>query len=83
MSERRLKTVFTLKSGKSIVIHIYEKECFDIYDQWINYNITAKVKTDPNKVNISKAKNGVVYEKIGILLEEVAAIQIGDAAYGD
>ncbi len=76
--QKKLKAVFTLKSGKSIVIHMYEDECFKFYDQWIKYNKNAQ-NDDPNKINISKKIKGVTIETVGILLEEIAAVQIGDS----
>lgn len=76
--QKKLKAVFTLKSGKSIVIHMYEDECFKFYDQWIKYNKNVQ-NDDPNKINISKKIKGVTIETVGILLEEIAAVQIGDS----
>lgn len=83
VQQKKLKAVFTLKSGKSIVIHMFEDECFKFYDQWINYNRNNTQTEDPNKINISKKAKGVVIETVGILLEEIAAIQIGDSSYND
>lgn len=84
--QRKLKTVFTLKSGKSIVVHMFEDECFGIYQDWLKYDSSTIVKDadkDPNKINISKKSRGITVETIGILLSEVAAIQINENTYGD
>jgi hypothetical protein len=85
-NQRKLKTVFTLKSGKSIVVHMFEDECFGIYTDWLKYNsskIVDDAEKDPNKINISKKNHGVIVETIGILLSEIAAIQINENSYGD
>ena len=34
---RVLKTIYTLKSGKSIVVSMLEDECIRVYNEWINY----------------------------------------------
>jgi len=71
--KRKMKMVFTLKSGKSIVISIYEDQCFKIYNQWVNY---IPQPNEVSKATIDKKKNNLIFEMVGILLSEIAAIQI-------
>ena len=70
---RKMKMVFTLKSGKSIVVSIYEDQCFKIYNQWVNY---IPQPNEVSKATIDKKKNNLISEMVGILLSEIAAIQI-------
>jgi len=71
--KRKMKMVFTLKSGKSIVVSIYEDQCFKIYNQWVNY---IPQPNEVSKATIDKKKNNLIFEMVGILLSEIAAIQI-------
>jgi len=73
MKRRKMKMVFTLKSGKSIVVSIYEDQCFKIYNQWVNY---IPQPNEVSKATIDKKKNNLIFEMVGILLSEIAAIQI-------
>ena len=34
---KNMKVVFTLKSGKSIVVTMFQDVCFTIYNQWVNH----------------------------------------------
>lgn len=70
---RKMKMVFTLKSGKSIVISLYEDECFKIYNQWVNY---VPSPDEIPKANVNKKKDNMIVEMVGILLSEISAIQI-------
>ena len=70
---RILKTVFTLKSGKSIVVSMFEEQCFKIYNQWVE---SKKNKLDEFIVVHEKKKQGDIIEMIGILVSEISAIQI-------
>ena len=70
---RILKTVFTLKSGKSIVVSMFEEQCFKIYNQWVE---SKKNKLDEFIVVHEKKKSGEIVEMIGILVSEISAIQI-------
>ncbi|HPO11505.1 MAG TPA: hypothetical protein PLM63_02910 [bacterium] len=74
MSKSRiLKTVFTLKSGKSIVVSMYEDQCFKLYNQWVE---SKKSTSDEFIVVHEKKKQGEIIEMIGILVSEIAAVQI-------
>ncbi len=74
MSKSRiLKTVFTLKSGKSIVVSMYEDQCFKLYNQWVE---SKKSASDEFIVVHEKKKQGEIIEMIGILVSEIAAVQI-------
>ena len=70
---RILKTVFTLKSGKSIVVSMFEEQCFKLYNQWVE---SKKNKLDEFIVVHEKKKQGDIIEMIGILVSEISAIQI-------
>lgn len=70
---RILKTVFTLKSGKSIVVSMFEEQCFKLYNQWVE---SKKNKEDEFIVMHEKKKQGDTIEMIGILVSEISAIQI-------
>lgn len=70
---RILKTVFTLKSGKSIVVSMFEEQCFKLYNQWVE---SKKNKEDEFIVVHEKKKQGDIIEMIGILVSEISAIQI-------
>ena len=70
---RILKTVFTLKSGKSIVVSMFEEQCFKLYNQWVE---SKKNKEDEFIVVHEKKKSGEIVEMIGILVSEISAIQI-------
>ena len=75
-SNRALKMVITLKSGKSIVNTGFEDECFKIYNQWIAYKTPKDDSVD--KVIIEKKKNNLIVEVIGILTSEIVSMQITD-----
>jgi len=66
--------VFTLKSGKSIVVSMNEEQAFSIYDQWVNF--IPKENNDVSKIKIDKKKDNVIIETVGILLSEISAIQM-------
>lgn len=70
---RKMKMVFTLKSGKSIVVSLYEDQCFKIYNQWVNY---IPLPNEVSKATVDKKRNNLISEMVGILLSEIAAIQI-------
>jgi len=70
---RKMKMVFTLKSGKSIVVSMYEDQCFKLYNQWVNYVPTPM---DMSKATVDKKKDNMITEMVGILLSEISAIQI-------
>lgn len=75
-SNRALKMVITLKSGKSIVNTGFEDECFKIYNQWIAYKTPKDDSVD--KVIIEKKKNNLIVEVIAILTSEIVSMQITD-----
>ncbi len=70
-----LKSVFTLKSGKSIVVSMFEEQGFKIYNEWVKFN-PSENNNDVFKVVHEKKKDGVVVEAVCILFSEIAAIQI-------
>lgn len=74
---RILKLVFTLKSGKSIVVSMAEEQAFYVYEQWLNF--VKDSKNDVSKIKIDKKKDDKVVEVVTILLSEIAAIQIVDS----
>lgn len=73
-NSRNMKTVYILKSGKSVVVTMPEEQAFEIYNQWIkdNNNVNA------DKIKIDKKRNTLLVEVTGILLSEIAAIQIAE-----
>jgi len=73
-TNRVIKMVFTLKSGKSIVVSMNEEQAFSIYDQWVNF--IPKENNDVSKIKIDKKKDNVIIETVGILLSEISAIQM-------
>ena len=73
-TNRVIKMVFTLKSGKSIVVSMNEEQAFSIYEQWVNF--IPSEKTDVSKIKIEKKKDNVIIETVGILLSEISAIQM-------
>jgi len=66
--------VFTLKSGKSIVVTMNEEQAFSIYEQWVNF--IPKEKVDVSKIKIEKKKDNSIIEAVSILLSEISAIQM-------
>jgi len=73
-TNRMIKMVFTLKSGKSIVVSMNEEQAFSIYEQWVNF--IPSEKTDVSKIKIEKKKDNVIVETVGILLSEISAVQM-------
>ncbi len=73
-TNRMIKMVFTLKSGKSIVVSMNEEQAFSIYEQWVNF--IPKENNDVSKIKIDKKKDNVIIETVGILLSEISAIQM-------
>ncbi len=73
-ANRVIKMVFTLKSGKSIVVSMNEEQAFSIYEQWVNF--IPSEKTDVSKIKIEKKKDNVIIETVGILLSEISAVQM-------
>ena len=73
-ANRVIKMVFTLKSGKSIVVSMNEEQAFSIYEQWVNF--IPSEKTDVSKIKIEKKKDNVIVETVGILLSEISAVQM-------
>jgi len=73
-TNRVIKMVFTLKSGKSIVVSMNEEQAFSIYEQWVNF--IPKENNDVSKIKIDKKKDNVIIETVGILLSEISAIQM-------
>ncbi len=73
-TNRVIKMVFTLKSGKSIVVSMNEEQAFSIYEQWVNF--IPSEKTDVSKIKIEKKKDNVIVETVGILLSEISAVQM-------
>jgi len=71
--------VFTLRSGKSIVVSMNEDQAFSIYDQWVNF--IPNSETDISKIKIEKKKNNNIVESVAILLSEISAIQIGESNF--
>lgn len=75
MNESVMKMVFTLKSGKSIVIHMFSDQCLDIYNQVKAYNSQNKELSD--KIHLcKKQQNEEINEAIVLFISELAAIQI-------
>jgi len=70
-----MKMVFTLKSGKSIVVSMLEEQCFNVYNQWVKF-VPETSTVDVSKINLDKKRDNLIVETIGILLKEIAAIQI-------
>jgi hypothetical protein len=66
--------VFTLASGKSIVVTMNEEQAFSIYEQWVNF--IPKEKVDVSKIKIEKKKDNSIIEAVSILLSEISAIQM-------
>jgi len=73
-TNRMIKMVFTLKSGKSIVVSMNDEQAFSIYEQWVNF--IPKENNDVSKIKIDKKKDNVIVETAGILLSEISAIQM-------
>lgn len=73
-TNRMIKMVFTLKSGKSIVVSMNEEQAFSIYEQWVNF--IPKENNDVSKIKIDKKKDNVIVETVGILLSEISAVQM-------
>ena len=73
-ANRVIKMVFTLKSGKSIVVTMNEEQAFSIYEQWVNF--IPKEKVDVSKIKIEKKKDNSIIEAVSILLSEISAIQM-------
>ena len=73
-TNRMIKMVFTLKSGKSIVVSMNDEQAFSIYEQWVNF--IPSEKTDVSKIKIEKKKDNVIVETVGILLSEISAVQM-------
>ncbi len=73
-ANRVIKMVFTLASGKSIVVTMNEEQAFSIYEQWVNF--IPSEKTDVSKIKIEKKKDNVIVETVGILLSEISAVQM-------
>jgi hypothetical protein len=69
-----MKTVYILKSGKSVVVTMPEEQAFEIYNQWIKDNNSINA----DKIKIDKKRNNLLVEVTGILLSEIAAIQIAE-----
>lgn len=74
---RVLKTIYTLKSGKSIVVSMLEDECIRVYNEWINYTDNNSNIISP-KIVIEKKENNKIVEICAILVSEISAIQIDD-----
>ncbi len=74
---RVLKTIYTLKSGKSIVVSMLEDECIRVYNEWINYTDNNSTIISP-KIVIEKKENNKIVEICAILVSEISAIQIDD-----
>lgn len=73
-ANRVIKMVFTLASGKSIVVTMNEEQAFSIYEQWVNF--IPKEKVDVSKIKIEKKKDNSIIEAVSILLSEISAIQM-------
>ena len=75
---RVLKTIYTLKSGKSIVVSMLEDECIRVYNEWINYTTDSNSTIISPKIVIEKRENNKIVEICAILVSEISAIQIDD-----
>jgi hypothetical protein len=75
---RVLKTIYTLKSGKSIVVSMLEDECIRVYNEWINYTTDNDSTIISPKIVIEKKENNKIVEICAILVSEISAIQIDD-----
>lgn len=75
---RVLKTIYTLKSGKSIVVSMLEDECIRVYNEWINYTTDNDPAIISPKIVIEKKENNKIVEICAILVSEISAIQIDD-----
>lgn len=75
---RVLKTIYTLKSGKSIVVSMLEDECIRVYNEWINYTTDNDPANISPKIVIEKKENNKIVEICAILVSEISAIQIDD-----
>ncbi len=74
---RVLKTIYTLKSGKSIVVSMLEDECIRVYNEGINYTDNNSTIISP-KIVIEKKENNKIVEICARLVSEISAIQIDD-----
>lgn len=85
-TKKIFKTVFTLVSGKSIVVSITEKECLDAHDSWIRYIYKDTVLSDDSPLLkiplvetisfIKRDSDGKLIEISTIKISEISAIQI-------
>lgn len=75
---RVLKTIYTLKSGKSIVVSMLEQECFRVYNEWVTYIPNPDLTISPAKIVIEKKEANKIVEICTILVSEIASIQIDD-----
>mgnify|MGYP003590801882 CR=1 FL=1 len=78
---RIMKMIFTLKSGKSIVVSLIEEEALKSYNEWINS--IKENKQENSLVIISKKSKNRFNEIISILCTEIASIQIVKNEYGE
>ena len=84
--KRILKKVFTLNSGKSIVVSITEKECLEAHDKWVRYiyknqpldenSPLAKIPVNEIITFMKKDNNDRLIEISTIKTSEIASIQI-------
>lgn len=75
-SNEIMKMIFTLKSGKSIVIHMYKDHCLNIYEQVLKYDINNNTMSD--KINLCKKCKDDITEAIVLFISELAALQINE-----
>ena len=72
-----MKMIFTLKSGKSIVMHMYKEQCFNIFKKITEYNINDDTKS--NKIMLYKKNNNDdIAEAVVIFMSDLAALQINE-----
>jgi hypothetical protein len=83
MSAKKLcKAVFTLTSGKSIVYTMTDENVNTVFNDWKQFITTGKVG-DSAIIEISKLKDGEIFEKLGIDKTKIDAIQIGNIDFTD
>jgi len=78
MKDKLYKVVFTLASGKSIVYTMVEENALKVFSDWKKFKDAKEVNT--NILEITKAKDGTISEKLGIEYSKIDSIQIDDVS---
>jgi hypothetical protein len=82
MNDKKLyKVVFTLSSGKSIVYTMNSDNANQAFTEW---KLSKESGEDSNKIlEITKVKDGDIFEKFGVDRTKIDAIQIEDQVITD